>query len=52
MPELRPKEPGVKIQQKVISSPLPDVLVRKLHPDKFPGRHGGGRGIHSEHDLH
>ena len=23
-------------QQKVISSPLHDVLVRKLHPDKFP----------------
>lgn len=23
-------------QQKVISSPLHDALVRKLHPDKFP----------------
>ena len=23
-------------QQKVISSPLHDVLVRKLHPDEFP----------------
>jgi hypothetical protein len=26
----------VNAQQKVISSPLHDVLVRKLHPDKFP----------------
>ena len=25
----------MNIQQKVISSPLHDALVRKLHPDKF-----------------
>jgi hypothetical protein len=36
MPELCPKEPGVNTQQKVVSSPLHDALVRKLHPDKFP----------------
>ena len=36
MPELSPKEPGVNTQQKVISSPVQDALVRKLHPDKFP----------------
>ena len=52
MPELCPKEPGVNIQQKVISSPLHDALVRKLHPDKFPRRHAGSRGIRSEHDFH
>ncbi len=36
MPELCRMEPGVNTQQKVISSPLHDVLVRKLHPDEFP----------------
>jgi hypothetical protein len=36
MPELCRKEPGVDGQQKVLTSPLHDALVRKLHPDKLP----------------